>query len=84
MTWLIQLILRLIALLAAYKLVIEQFEGWGVKDVYHLETEELLILIKAGAEIIVINEDSGDGTYLHKVKFLKHTFMQSTTKTISL
>ncbi len=84
MTRLIMLLSRLIALLAAYKIVIEQFEAWGVKDTYHLETEELLLLIKAGAKIIVINEDSGDGTYLNKVEFLKHTFMQSTTKIISL
>ncbi len=83
MTQLIADITHLLNVIAGHRLVIEKIHDWGIKEAYHVNDKELILLIRAGAEIITINKDNGDGTYLHKVKFMDSYFMQSTLKVIT-
>lgn len=84
MTLLITTIIYLLNVTAGNKLLFEKQRDWGYKEIYHIDNDELMLLIKAEAKIIMINENSGDGTFLHKVKFQNTYFMQSTINTISV
>ena len=79
-----KVISQLLVIIAANKLVIEKLHDWGNKDLFYVETDELLLLIKAGATITYINKDGGDGTLTHLIQFGEYQFMQSTTEIITI
>ena len=48
--------------------------GWGDRDVYSIETEEVLLLLSFGG-VIKNQKDNGDGTYSLTIKLRGKTFI---------
>ena len=63
----------------AAKLIITNAQkDWGIKDSYLATNEEMSVLINAGATIVFLNKNEGDGTFSHKIIYEGLTFLQST------
>ena len=63
------------------RIVREIMSGWDhTQTLYTVDALEINSLLEAGAEIINLNEDKGDGLYYHELKACGSRFKGSTLK----
>lgn len=56
--------------------------GWGDRDVYSIETEEVFLLLSFGG-VIKSQKDNGDGTYSMTIRLRGKTFICMSTEVIN-
>jgi|WetSurMetagenome_2_1015567.scaffolds.fasta_scaffold703156_1 hypothetical protein len=61
----------------------QNIEAWGKeRKKFQADIEEIIFLLKAGAEIIRWNFDQEDGTFTHEVKYRDFIFICSSIEQI--
>lgn len=63
---------------AAKQIITNAKKDWDGKKIYLATNEEMSVLISAGATIVFLNKNEGDGTFTHKIIYGDLIFLQST------